>query len=194
VPLYDLAHAYFFAGERVHGDHTRCRLTQKARWPGSKNAVGLGIPNCRSLVGTKRPVQQLCKPNFEGRWAPEVTCTRFSGPIIAGKFQLSGMSDSGHWTGKDHEEIEVHGSVRARPGRWTSSTISSRPGANRVYSRSSMRSRGSTRRSSRSSTFVAGMLWRCWNGSATSWIPERIPGGSRNRVRVARPGPLDVSA
>ena len=39
-----------------------------------------------------------------------MTCPRFSGPIIAGKFQFSGMSDSGRWTGKDHEEIEVHGS------------------------------------------------------------------------------------
>ena len=40
---------------------------------------------------------------------PHLTCSRFSGPIIAGKFQFSGMSDSGRWTGKDHEEIEVHG-------------------------------------------------------------------------------------
>ena len=38
-----------------------------------------------------------------------MTCFRFSGPRIAGKFQFSGMCDSGRWTGKDHEEIEVHG-------------------------------------------------------------------------------------
>src|SRR5262249_21093449 len=31
------------------------------------------------------------------------------GPIIAGKFQFSGMCDSGRWTRKDHEEIEVYG-------------------------------------------------------------------------------------
>jgi putative transposase len=40
-----------------------------------------------------------------------VTCFRFSGPIIAGKFQFGGMSDSGRWTGKEHEAIEVHESV-----------------------------------------------------------------------------------
>jgi len=40
-----------------------------------------------------------------------VTCFRFSGPINAGKFQFSGMCDSGRWTRKDHEEIEVHGSA-----------------------------------------------------------------------------------
>src|SRR5262249_23192577 len=31
------------------------------------------------------------------------------GPIIAGKFQFSGMGDSGRWTRKDHEENEVYG-------------------------------------------------------------------------------------
>ena len=38
-----------------------------------------------------------------------LTCLRFSGPKIAGRFQFSGMCDLGRWTGKDHEEIEVHG-------------------------------------------------------------------------------------
>jgi hypothetical protein len=36
-----------------------------------------------------------------------MTCSRFAGPIFAGKFQFSGMTDSGRWTRKDHEEIEV---------------------------------------------------------------------------------------
>src|SRR6516165_9960667 len=38
-----------------------------------------------------------------------LTCFRFSGPKIAGKFQFSGATDSGRWTRKDHEAIEVHG-------------------------------------------------------------------------------------
>ena len=38
-----------------------------------------------------------------------MTCFRFSGPIVAGKFQFSGMCDSGRWTREDHEETEVHG-------------------------------------------------------------------------------------
>src|SRR5215475_16058157 len=38
-----------------------------------------------------------------------VTCLPVFGPIIAGKFQFSGMCDSGRWTRKDHEEIEVYG-------------------------------------------------------------------------------------
>jgi hypothetical protein len=36
-----------------------------------------------------------------------LTCFPVFGPIIAGKFQFSGMS--GRWTRTDHEEIEVHG-------------------------------------------------------------------------------------
>jgi len=36
-----------------------------------------------------------------------MTCSRFAGPIFAGKFQLSGM-----W--KDHEEIEVFGGAVLR--------------------------------------------------------------------------------
>jgi hypothetical protein len=36
-----------------------------------------------------------------------VTRFRFSGPIVAGKFQFSGTSDSGRWTGKEREAIEV---------------------------------------------------------------------------------------
>jgi hypothetical protein len=43
------------------------------------------------------------------RAALVVTCSRFAGPIFAGKFQFSGMTDSGRWTRKDHEEIEVFG-------------------------------------------------------------------------------------
>jgi len=35
-----------------------------------------------------------------------VTCSRFAGPIFALKFQFSGMTDSGRWTGKHHEEID----------------------------------------------------------------------------------------
>jgi hypothetical protein len=31
--------------------------------------------------------------------------------FIAGKFEFSGVSDSGRWTGKVHEAIEVHGSA-----------------------------------------------------------------------------------
>jgi hypothetical protein len=38
-----------------------------------------------------------------------MTCFRFSGPMIAGKFQFSGTCDSGRWTGNSHEAIEVHG-------------------------------------------------------------------------------------
>src|SRR5215510_14515098 len=38
-----------------------------------------------------------------------MTCLPVFGPIIAGKFQFSGMCDSGRWTRKDHEEIEVYG-------------------------------------------------------------------------------------
>src|SRR5438128_12543281 len=38
-----------------------------------------------------------------------VTCLPVLGPIFAGKFQFSGMCDSGRWTRKDHEEIEVYG-------------------------------------------------------------------------------------
>ena len=37
-----------------------------------------------------------------------ISCPVF-GPIFAGKFQFSGMCDSGRWTRKDHEEIEVYG-------------------------------------------------------------------------------------
>jgi hypothetical protein len=29
-----------------------------------------------------------------------LTCSRFAGPIFAGKFQFSGMTDSGRWTRK----------------------------------------------------------------------------------------------
>lgn len=36
-----------------------------------------------------------------------MTCFRFSGSVIAGKVQFSGMLDSGPLDGKDHEEIEV---------------------------------------------------------------------------------------
>src|SRR5262244_2060282 len=39
----------------------------------------------------------------------DLTCLPVFGPIIAGKFQFSGMCDSGRWTRKDHEEIEVYG-------------------------------------------------------------------------------------
>ena len=40
----------------------------------------------------------------------------FSGPIFAGKFQFSGMDDSGRWTGKDDEKIEVfRGADRLHP-------------------------------------------------------------------------------
>ena len=39
----------------------------------------------------------------------QMTCFPVSGPIVAGKFQFSGTGDSGRWTGKDHEAIEVHG-------------------------------------------------------------------------------------
>jgi hypothetical protein len=42
---------------------------------------------------------------------PMMTCFLESGPIFAGKFQFSGTSPGGRWTGKDHEEIEVHGSA-----------------------------------------------------------------------------------
>jgi hypothetical protein len=38
-----------------------------------------------------------------------LTCPRYFGPIFAGKFQFSGMCDSGRWMRKDHEEIEVYG-------------------------------------------------------------------------------------
>src|SRR5262245_33473093 len=38
-----------------------------------------------------------------------VTCFPVFGPIFAGKFQFSGMCDSGRWTRKDHEEIKVYG-------------------------------------------------------------------------------------
>jgi hypothetical protein len=38
-----------------------------------------------------------------------MTCVPVFGPMIAGKFQFSGMSDLGLWTRKDHEEIEVFG-------------------------------------------------------------------------------------
>jgi hypothetical protein len=40
-----------------------------------------------------------------------MTCFRFLGPRIAGKFQFSGTSDSGRWTRNDHEAIEVHGAA-----------------------------------------------------------------------------------
>src|SRR5215471_2500760 len=40
---------------------------------------------------------------------PQVTCFPVFGPIFAGKFQFSGMCDSGRWTRKDHEEIKVYG-------------------------------------------------------------------------------------
>lgn len=38
-----------------------------------------------------------------------LTCPPIFRPIIAGKFQFSGMSLRGRWTRKDHEEIEVSG-------------------------------------------------------------------------------------
>jgi putative transposase len=38
-----------------------------------------------------------------------LTCFPVFGPIFAGKFQFSGMCDSGRWTRKDHEEIKVYG-------------------------------------------------------------------------------------
>src|SRR5262249_53962073 len=41
--------------------------------------------------------------------ATAMTCFPVFGPIFAGKFQFSGMCDSGRWTRKDPEEIEVHG-------------------------------------------------------------------------------------
>src|SRR5262249_40399762 len=39
----------------------------------------------------------------------QLTCFPVFGPIFAGKFQFSGMCDSGRWTRKDHEEIKVYG-------------------------------------------------------------------------------------
>jgi hypothetical protein len=39
----------------------------------------------------------------------DVTCPPLIGPIIAGKFQFSGMYDEGRWTRKQHEEVEVFG-------------------------------------------------------------------------------------
>jgi hypothetical protein len=61
----------------------------------------------------RRYHQQLDKmPNQNRRSVvATMTCSRFSGPIFAGKFQFSGKGDSGRWTGKSHEEIEVHGSA-----------------------------------------------------------------------------------
>src|SRR5262249_54299814 len=41
--------------------------------------------------------------------ATAMTCFPVFGPIFAGKFQFSGMCDSGRWTRKDHEEIKVYG-------------------------------------------------------------------------------------
>src|SRR5262249_14836113 len=41
--------------------------------------------------------------------AMAMTCFPVVGPIFAGKFQFSGVGDSGRWTRKDHEEIEVYG-------------------------------------------------------------------------------------
>ena len=38
-----------------------------------------------------------------------LTCFPVFGRIFAGKFQFSGLCDSGRWTRKDHEEIKVYG-------------------------------------------------------------------------------------
>ena len=51
-------------------------------------------------------ITQLLIANAEKK---ELTCSRFSGPKIAGKFQFSGISDSGRWTRNGHEAIEIHG-------------------------------------------------------------------------------------
>jgi hypothetical protein len=56
----------------------------------------------RFLIGRFNPVI--------GRWTGIfVTCPPLIGPIIAGKFQFSGMYDEGRWTRKQHEEVEVFG-------------------------------------------------------------------------------------
>src|SRR6516165_1156254 len=41
-------------------------------------------------------------------WSHEVTCFPVSGPIIAGKFQVSGCAIRAAGRGMTHEEIEVH--------------------------------------------------------------------------------------
>jgi hypothetical protein len=56
---------------------------------------------------TKRKTD--CSNDFERIAHPKLTCFRFSGPRIAGKFQFSGTSDSGRWARNGHEAIEVHG-------------------------------------------------------------------------------------
>jgi hypothetical protein len=57
------------------------------------------LMNADPKTGPRMPqIQQL-----------EVTCPRFSGPIFAGKFQFSGMCDSGRRTRKDDEENQVFG-------------------------------------------------------------------------------------
>jgi len=55
----------------------------------------------------------------------EVTCLAVFVPIFAEKFQFSGVGDSGRWTRKEHEEIEVYGGAdRLHPtageGRYSS--------------------------------------------------------------------------
>ena len=50
-----------------------------------------------------------CGPVTLAATLEQVTCFPVSGPIFAGKFQFSGTADSGRWTGKDDEAIEVHG-------------------------------------------------------------------------------------
>ncbi len=70
------------------------------------------IEEWRNDYNTNRPhssLNGLTPTEFAARpkEGQNLTCFRFSGPRIAGKFQFSGTGDSGRWTGKDHETIEV---------------------------------------------------------------------------------------
>jgi hypothetical protein len=47
-----------------------------------------------------------------------MTCLPVFGPIIAGKFQFSGMCERGRRTRKDHEVIEVYGGANDRSRDW----------------------------------------------------------------------------
>src|SRR5262249_56620893 len=85
---------------------TRPPLTSVGRsggWRGSKSLRRINPANW-----LPRPDQIGIFDSFEPT-ASRVTCLPVFGPIIAGKFQFSGMCDSGRWTRQDHEEIEVYG-------------------------------------------------------------------------------------
>ena len=72
----------------------------KIRADGSSNAARLGDP----ILMSKGPDAFI---NIRSLDVPP-DLLPVVGPIFAGKFQFSGMTDSGRWTRKSDEEIEVH--------------------------------------------------------------------------------------